>query len=156
MDWKAHALIGAVSASAIAFFLGSHDLFALVAAAAVGALGALVPDLDHQTSKGKQVLDTAVIAAAFLAVYSSGCGAALCIPSVQSMQSTGLAVLAMLGAYFVFFALFKPSHRGITHSLVACFAFGVLAYLIFGLRLGIVGFVGYLSHLVADGEIKIL
>jgi membrane-bound metal-dependent hydrolase YbcI (DUF457 family) len=120
----------------------------------MGALAALVPDLDHDTSKGRRILDAAVIAAAFLVTYVSGCGLVVCIPSLHSIASMAVTTLAVLGAYFVFFTLFKPAHRGITHSLAACAVFGALSYFIFGLTFGIAGLVGYASHLVADNEMK--
>ena len=156
MDWKSHAVIGAAAASGTLFILGTGNPLELAAAAALGALSALVPDLDHNTSKGRQTLDATAIAAAFLVVYMSGCGSTLCIPTISSLQSMAVVSLSLLGAYFVFFTLFKPSHRGITHSLAACLAFGVLAYLVFGLKLGIAGLAGYLSHLIADKEIKLI
>lgn len=154
MDWRSHALIGAVAAPALLAVFGTHGIFELAGAAVIGALGALVPDLDHQASKGRQVLDAAAVAAAFMVIYMSGCGSVPCIPSLQSLQDMAILSLAMLGAYFVFFTLFRPAHRGITHSLVACLVFGVLGYFLFGLKFGIAGFAGYLSHLVADQEIK--
>lgn len=156
MDWRSHALIGAVSAPLLLFILGAHGIVELAAAALMGALAALVPDLDHQASKGRQILDASAIAAACLVVYMSGCGTAICIPSLHSLQSMAVVSLAMLGAYFVFFTLFKPAHRGITHSLAACVAFGVLSYFLFGMVLAVAGLVGYLSHLVADREVKVI
>ncbi|MDD5340448.1 MAG: metal-dependent hydrolase [Candidatus ainarchaeum sp.] len=154
MDWRSHALIGAVSAPVLLFILGTHGLVELAAVAVMGAFAALVPDLDHQASKGRQVLDTCAIAAAFLVVYMSGCGTSICIPTLSAMQSMAVLSLAMLGAYFVFFTLFKPAHRGITHSLAACVAFATLAYFMFGTALAIAGLIGYASHLLADKEIK--
>ncbi len=156
MDWRSHALIGAVSAPVLLFMLGTQGIVALAAAAVMGALAALVPDLDHQASKGRQVLDFSAIAAAGLVSYMSGCGSGACIPTLQAMQSMALTSLALLGAYFVFFTLFKPAHRGITHSLAACAAFGALGYFLFGANLAIAGLAGYASHLAADQEIKVI
>jgi membrane-bound metal-dependent hydrolase YbcI (DUF457 family) len=156
MDWRSHALIGAVSAPLVLFLLGTHGLIALGAGALMGALAALAPDLDHSLSKGRQILDLCVIIAAVLLAYLSGCGNSVCIPALAALQSMMITVLALLGAYFLLFTLFKPRHRGITHSLAACAAFGVLAYLVFGLNLAIAGLVGYASHLLADNEIKII
>jgi membrane-bound metal-dependent hydrolase YbcI (DUF457 family) len=154
MDWRSHALIGAVSAPILLFMLGTHGLIELAAVAAMGAFAALVPDLDHQVSRGRQVLDACAIAAAFLIVYMSGCGTSICIPTLSAMKSMAVLSLALLGAYFVFFTLFKPAHRGITHSLAACAAFAALAYFMFGTTLALAGLAGYASHLAADREIK--
>ncbi len=156
MDWRSHALIGAVSAPILLLILGTHGIVELVAAMVMGALAALVPDLDHHASKGRQILDASVIAAAFLIVYMSGCGTTICIPTLQAIQTMVLTSLALIGAYFVFFTLFKPAHRGITHTLVACLAFGALGYFLFGFNLAIAGLVGYASHLAADNEIKVI
>lgn len=156
MEWRSHALVGAAAAPALLLVAGVHGLPELVAAAAAGALGALVPDLDHQASKGRQILDASAIAAAFLVVYLSGCASMVCIPSLDAIRSMAAAALGLLGAYFVFFTLFRPAHRGITHSLAACAAFGALAYFLFGWELGLAGFAGYASHLLADNEIKLL
>lgn len=156
MDWRSHALIGAVSAPVVLFILGTHGIVELAVVAVMGALAALVPDLDHQASKGRQILDGTVMVAAFLVVYLSGCGSAVCIPTLQAIQTMVLTALALIGAYFVLFTLFKPAHRGITHTLVACLAFGALGYFLFGFNLAIAGLVGYASHLVADNEIKVI
>jgi membrane-bound metal-dependent hydrolase YbcI (DUF457 family) len=64
--------------------------------------------------------------------------------------------LAILGAYFVLFTIFKPRHRGITHTLVAGGVFSVLIFLLAGTLAGIVAGVGYLSHLVADSHVKMI
>ncbi|NYZ73573.1 metal-dependent hydrolase [Candidatus Micrarchaeota archaeon] len=156
MDWKSHAVIGAVASLAAAWLLGVHDTFGLAFFFVFGGLSALVPDLDHDASKGRQILDMVAIGFAATTAYMSGCGDKLCIPAIQKIGGMVVALLAMVGVYFLFFKFFKPRHRGITHTLVACFVFGVLLSFLTGLTLAIVGSVGYLSHLVADWHIKVI
>jgi membrane-bound metal-dependent hydrolase YbcI (DUF457 family) len=156
MNWRAHATIGAVLALAVLYFLGTRDIVELAVIAFFGAMAALVPDLDHHASKGKEILDLAFISVAFFMVYFSNCRNGFCLPDMEAISSMALIFFAFLGVYFLFFRFFKPHHRGITHTLVACLAFGLLAYLFTGFGLGVAGFVGYLSHLAADRQIRLI
>ena len=110
--------------------------------------------MDHDISKGRKLLDiVAIVLALALAAYFYFFNSA----SFGSGFSGSLIVfLAIIGAYFIAFKILKPSHRGITHSIVLCFAFSVLVYLIAGFQLAVAGFVGYFSHLLADKEMKVL
>jgi membrane-bound metal-dependent hydrolase YbcI (DUF457 family) len=119
-------------------------------------LAALVPDLDLDGTKGRSILDIVFAAFALYMVYFSGCGGRICIPAISALPSMAIMFFAFVGAYFVLFRFFKPRHRGITHTLVACLVFGALVYLFTGLQLAIAGGIGYLSHLVADQQIKII
>jgi hypothetical protein len=125
-------------------------------ATAFAGLSALVPDLDHDSSKGRKWLDVAFIGFAFMTVYGSGCGTDLCIPGMAQLGEMLVTFLAMAGAYFLFFRFLKPRHRGITHTLVACFVFSVLLYFMAGKNLALAGAVGYFSHLVADLHVKLV
>jgi len=154
MDWKSHAVIGAACSLAAAWMLGVHDVLGLAFFTVFGGLAALVPDLDHDASKGRQILDMVAIGFAGSTAYMSGCGKSICIPEIQRIGGMVVALLAMVGIYFLFFKFFKPKHRGITHTLVAGFVFGVLLWFLTGMTVAIVGTVGYLSHLAADQHIK--
>ncbi|MEW6748758.1 MAG: metal-dependent hydrolase [Candidatus Micrarchaeota archaeon] len=156
MDWKSHAFFGAVFALAAGFLLGTDGLFQLIFIAVFGALCALVPDLDHDASKGRQWLDVSAVALSGLLVFRSGCGEWLCVPGLDELRGMVLAFLALCGVYFLFFRFFKPKHRGITHTLVACLGFGVLVYVFDGLTLGLIGMSAYFSHLFADQHIKVI
>ena len=157
MDWKSHALIGALCAVVVAYALiGTTDLILFAVMAAFGMISALVPDLDHDSSKGKAILDIVFVSFAFFMVYFSGCSHIVCIPDVMNLSYMALLFFAFLGVYFLFFRFLKPHHRGITHTLVACFAFGVLTYLFVGMNLALAGVMGYLSHLVADRQIVLI
>jgi membrane-bound metal-dependent hydrolase YbcI (DUF457 family) len=156
MNWRSHAVIGGILAFAVLYFLGTRDMVELGVVAFFGAMAALVPDLDHDMSKGKKILDLAFISVAFFLVYFSNCGSSICLPSISAIGQMALVFFAFLGLYFLFFRFFKPAHRGITHTLVACFAFGILVYLFTDWNLGIAGFAGYFSHLAADRHIRLV
>lgn len=156
MMWRAHALIGAALVIAVFYILGTHDLLQLVFLGGFGALSALVPDLDHDSSKGRKILDSAVIVFALVAAYLGGCGGAVCIPAAAGLLPMAVLFFAVVGAYFVLFRLFKPRHRGITHTLFANAVFGIALYALFGPTAAIGGSVGYFSHLLADNHVKML
>jgi membrane-bound metal-dependent hydrolase YbcI (DUF457 family) len=156
MDWRSHALIGGVFALAGGYLLGVQGMFELVFIAVFGGLCALAPDLDHDTSKGRKWLDIAAVGFSLMIVYRSGCGgmSGFCIPGLDELRGMAMAFFALCGIYFLFFRFFKPKHRGITHTLAACFVFGVLVYVFTGFQLAIIGLVAYFSHLLADQHIK--
>lgn len=156
MDWKSHAVIGAFFAIAVLYVFGVQDNFLLVLFGLFGALSALVPDLDHDSSKGRRILDVVFVSFAFLAVYLGECGGGICVPQAGKIFPMATLFFALVGAYFILFRFFKPRHRGITHTLVACFVFGVLMYLLLGLTVALAGIAGYFSHLVADRHVKLI
>lgn len=155
MDWRSHIFIGAILGLAVFLILG-QDIVSLIMLTSFSALGALVPDLDHDSAKGRQWLDIAFIGFAFLTVYGSACGTGLCLPAISATGTMVVTFLAMAGVYFLFFRFLKPKHRGITHTLAACFLFAILLYFMAGRMLALAGFVGYASHLLADQHIKMI
>jgi len=156
MDWRSHATIGGLLALSALYFLGTRDIIELAVVGFFGAMAALVPDLDHHSSKGKEILDLAFISVAFFMVYFSNCRSSICMPDLDALSHMALIFFAFLGVYFLFFRFFKPSHRGITHTLASALAFGLLCYLFTGWTLGIAGVIGYISHLAADRHIRLI
>ncbi len=156
MRWRSHVIIGAALTFAVIYLLGQHDLEALGLLVAFGALSALVPDLDHDSSKGRKILDTAVIAFSLLAVYLWNCLGTICIPSGAKILPSLILFLAIVGGYFIAFRIFKPRHRGITHTLAANAVFGIALWVVFGDLIAIAGAIGYFSHLLADQHVKII
>ena len=157
MNWRSHALIGFVAAALIIYFLtGTSNPLLLLVLSLFGLISALVPDLDHNDSKGKQLLDLGIVGVVSSSLLFSSCGGKLCMPTFNTIQSMIVSALAIFGAYFLFFLFLKPKHRGITHSIIACFVYTVLIYVIFGAIFATAGFVGYFSHLAADRHIKIV
>jgi len=155
MEWRAHLLIGSFLTLAAFLIIGS-DAITLSSVAIFGGLSALVPDRDHDSSKGRKWLDVAFVGFAFMAVYGSACGAQVCIPGLSDIRGLVVTFLAMAGAYFLLFRFLKPKHRGITHTVAACFAFGILLFFMTGRTLALAGTLGYASHLIADQHIKII
>ncbi|VVC03200.1 LexA-binding, inner membrane-associated putative hydrolase [Candidatus Bilamarchaeum dharawalense] len=152
MRWRSHAVIGALCSVLILYLLSTHEVSDLLVIAIFGALSALTPDLDHEMSKGRKLLDIGFIFSSFAILYWSGCHGEICSPDV----SIFIMWLAVLGGYFLLFRFFKPKHRGITHSLVATFVFGMIIYVLLDWKFTVVGVLGYLSHLLADKEIKLI
>ncbi len=136
MNWKAHVVIGMIISAIFFYFLfGVKDEILLAQLIGISGLAALVPDLDHEMSKGKKILDIIIIAFAAL----------VALPS-QSI----LLFLGIVGAYFLLYKLLKPKHRGITHTVIACILFSVLIYFLAGINAGVASFLGYFSHLLLD------
>jgi len=156
MNWRSHVAVGILFAIIAMLILGTRDIFALILFGIIGGLSALVPDLDHDASKGRQLLDYSFIGFAFLSAYMSKCGREVCLPSIEGIANIATVFFAIVGMYFVFFKFFKPSHRGITHTIIAAVAFGFLMYLFAGLEIAVAGFAGYFSHMVADQHIRIV
>jgi membrane-bound metal-dependent hydrolase YbcI (DUF457 family) len=157
MNWKSHAAIAfACAAGASYLLLGVSDVPMLLYLGGAGLLAGLLPDIDKEGTRGRGLLDVAVVAGVAIFSYSSSCGGRLCIPGSGQLAGIALLALALLGAYFIFLKFLMPRHRGFTHSIVACLLLGVLLYLLSGKFLALAGLVGYLSHLVADREIKLV
>ena len=156
MDWRSHAFIGAVFALAAGLLLGMDGILQLIFIAVFGALCALVPDLDHDASKGRQWLDVAAVGFSAILVMRSACSDWFCVPDLDVLRIMVMGFLALCGAYFLFFRFFKPKHRGITHTLFAVVVFGALIYVFDGLILALIGMAAYFSHLFADQHIKVI
>jgi membrane-bound metal-dependent hydrolase YbcI (DUF457 family) len=149
MRWQSQIIIGALAAAVASYFLGFDNLILL---AIIGGLAALLPDLDHDTSKGRKILDFTVIILSFVVVYMKSCSGQLCVPDIQIL----ITWLGFLGLYFLIFWFFKPKHRGITHTLLAAIFVAIAGYLILGYEYAAVILIGYLSHLIADGVFKVI
>lgn len=149
MNWKSHIFIGCLfTLAAMLILFNIKDFFTLTALTTFGGLSALLPDLDHDLSKGRKILDVIVILGSilfFVFFFNS-----------YSLQNSILYSLALMGIYFVLFALFKPRHRGVTHSIVFAVIYSVILFFLADFNLAVAGFIGYFSHLLADGMIKTL
>jgi len=155
MNWRSHVLIGALLGFATFLIMG-EGLLSLLILTVFAALSALAPDLDHESSKGRQLLDVVFVILACMTIYGSACGAKICLPDFKDAGSMVVTFLALAGAYFLFFRFLKPRHRGITHTFAACFAFAILLYFMTGKEMALAGLIGYASHLIADNELKLL
>lgn len=140
----------------VAYVFITRDAFTLALLGCFGAMSALLPDLDHDASKGRKILDAVFMLLACFIAYFGGCGGGICLPGIAAAATMAIVFLALLGAYFLLFRLFKPRHRGITHTLVACLAFGILLIVSAGRDFAIAGMLGYLSHLAADNHLRLI
>ncbi len=152
MLWRSHALIGGIFGLIAALLFGFSDFGAVFLFIAIASLSALVPDLDHHASKGRQWLDKTIPIGAFLFSYLEQCGSEICTPTPTIVQKA----LGIIGVYFILFTYFKPKHRGITHSIFGVLLYGALLAIVLNLNIAIAGMAGYLSHLIADKELKII
>ncbi|MGV8085594.1 MAG: metal-dependent hydrolase [Candidatus Bilamarchaeum sp.] len=156
MNWKQHVLVGLVFGALLCVFMRIQIIESVVLTIFCG-LCALLPDLDHQMSKGREILDKAIPLIALIISYYNQCiGSFSCLFSINSWETIIKEMLIISGAYFLVMIFLKPRHRGITHTLGVCFGFGIILYFALGLKFALFGSIGYLSHLVADQEIKIL
>ena len=156
MQWKSHAIIAFVSAIAVFYFLTDVDLIRLILLGIFAAMSALIPDMDLPQSKARSVSDMIVVAIAVVFSYLSSCNWGFCIPGINQIGKTAFLALVNIGIYFIAMMFIMPRHRGFTHSLVSCLGFSVLVFLAAGIQFAIAGLVGYLTHLIADREVKLL
>jgi membrane-bound metal-dependent hydrolase YbcI (DUF457 family) len=156
MDWRSHVIAGLVLTVIALLAFGITEISSLVILGAIGGLSALVPDLDHESSRGRKLLDVAFIGFAFLTALTSGCGSSICLPDFGQLSDMVVVFFAIAGMYFVFFTFLKPNHRGITHTIAATVVFSMLLFIAAGRETAIAGFCGYFSHMIADRHIKII
>jgi hypothetical protein len=98
-------------------------------------IGASFPDIDLSNSFIRKVLN---LIAVLIAVY-------LLITTFNWINS-----LLFLGVWFLLTWII-PRHRGIVHSYLSAVILSALVWILFGVEAGLMFFVGYVSHLVADG-----
>lgn len=153
MNWPAHFFIGIIVGCVLAFLL-NLDSVTTMRLTLVCAFSAFVPDIDHHNSRMRQFVTYAALAVAFLFSLVLTCGVSSC--TFESWQRIIVLSLAIFGAYNLFLMFLMPPHRGIVHSLSAATAYAFILFLLTDLQVALFGFAGYLSHLLADKEIKIV
>ncbi|NYZ76911.1 metal-dependent hydrolase [Candidatus Micrarchaeota archaeon] len=153
MNWRPHFTIGAFAGAIVALALHC-EIFIIFLAAIIGGISALAPDIDHDSSKIRKAADLTVpIFGIFFALSSSCYTDVLCI--TDNWKGIIVSALAITGLYTIVITYLKPSHRGIIHSLLFALAYFAVLYAISDFAFALFGFVGYASHLLADGEIKL-
>jgi len=153
MNWPEHLLIGLLLGGAIAAFMGLSP-FMIILAAAISGFSALVPDIDHDSSKVRQITDVSIPVFALFVSISGGCSGFSC--TFEDWQGIIVSALAMVGAYMILITYFKPKHRGITHTIVVALLYGALIFLMSNFNFAIFALAGYMSHLVADMHVKVI
>ena len=146
MDWKFHLLFGILLGAAAAIFIFHFSSADVARFCIISGVAALLPDLDARNSKASQI--TYVLAGAALlaaAVYFAG--------GDSSRAASYLAILIV--AFFALDFFIRPRHRGIMHGLVFLSIAGVLSYFALGGFVASAFLLGYFSHLLADGVLKL-
>lgn len=139
MNWHQHLIASLLACHLLNFALGIPWTAPLLSAA---ALGAWLPDVDHQKTRVFHFALAAAFALAFAFVYFS-----LNVQTSIKIFTATAVGLAFAGCLF----LLKPRHRGITHHPLASLAFGVLIFFVSqNVPAAINGFVAYGTHLAAD------
>lgn len=156
MDWRTHALLAFALALIVFAFLLPQPVLAVFGLAFLSSVSALLPDLDHEMSKGRAWLNRAVPFVALGMVSVQSCSSWECFFSTDRMSSILLGTAALVGVYSIFFTFLKPKHRGVTHSFLFSILYGGALYVIAGFAVALAGFVGYASHLLLDKEMKLV
>ncbi|MEM4348274.1 MAG: metal-dependent hydrolase [Candidatus Anstonellaceae archaeon] len=134
MKWQAHLLFGLVAGAALGWLLRA-DGWKLASICAISGFFSLLPDIDLDSSKISQIMRL------FLVLVAIALG--------LMFRSLLVAFLLLAGTWAAW-VLFRPRHRGITHTLIfalVCFAAG---FALFGWQEGLAAFVGVASHIAAD------
>lgn len=152
MNYKQHLLIGAILTVPLTlllyFYFQLPNTF-IYYGLSLGLLSSLLPDIDHSNSKIHKSIKTLTTLTALI------------ISTKEYIKITTHQMALVLGTItalttYILFTLLKPRHRGITHTMTAVILTGALTYYLIGPYLAIITATGYLSHLLADTEIKII
>ncbi|MEM4707558.1 MAG: metal-dependent hydrolase [Candidatus Anstonellales archaeon] len=142
MNWPAHVFFGLVAGGVAAYFFNFDYLLVVFS-----VLGALAPDIDHDSSKIRKIIDFSFPILAFFMTYSY-------LKNINEMLF--IYTLALIGIYHIIITYLKPRHRGIMHTFIFALVVSIIIYFMFSLTAGILFFIGYASHLVADLKLKVL
>jgi len=135
MDWKGHIIFALLCCLVYAYYSNSFDIF--FSSLPVIIISSIFPDIDIATSIVRKLLTFLVIIVSILLFIIT--------------NSIIMPIVLLL--IFFLITLFIPRHRGITHSIVFLFIYSLIIYVI-RKEIAIYAFISYLSHLIADFEIK--
>lgn len=151
MDYKAHLLIGFISAAIVilithfAFGWFTFDIKTIVSLIIIAYVYSLLPDLDHSLSTITWNFIAASLILLSLGILNDY------VPFFYSSKVlifTGLALLTL-----TFVCAQWAGHRGPIHTIWAGAIFSIPLYLILSSwTFCLIGFVCFYSHLCADGE----
>ncbi|MCX6768368.1 MAG: metal-dependent hydrolase [Candidatus Micrarchaeota archaeon] len=153
MNHPEHVLLGIVFGAAFALLIGAEP-FLFASIVFVAAFSALVPDIDHDSSKIRGYADLGVPICAFLFSYTASCNGVAC--GVENWHPILVSTLAIAGLYMIVMTYMKPRHRGITHTLLLAAGYGMAIWFFSNMNFGVAAFLGYLSHLAGDRMIKVI
>ncbi|MFB6182613.1 MAG: metal-dependent hydrolase [Candidatus Nanohaloarchaea archaeon] len=153
-DFYEHVLFGFSFALLLAYFVGDLVSFSFIEAFMFFSLvfiGSILPDVDHKNSYVHRASKS------FLSIFS-----AVLVFVFLPLAVDMAFVVSSLVLVFVYlgFSTLDFSHRGFTHSIVFGLIVCSLTVIFSSLYLqsflaGIGSFLGVLSHLILDGELKL-
>lgn len=172
--WKSHLVTGALFTLGlffVLFYLGIDfdlfendriQIFILVHAVFISILGSLVPDFDYWKTKIRYALGPVLGIFIFSSFFY--------LRGFDLLQVDIMKILVIMSAFLIvpiILGLIIPfKHQGMMHSLTAALCYAVLwtgaELLLFQLNItqsviiGSFGFIGYSSHLILDGKIKLI
>lgn len=154
MNWQPHLIIGAFAGAVIAYFF-QFDFLTILFAGIIGGMSALVPDIDYDSSKMRQIADKLAPLFALFFSISSLCSVDISCIGIN-WKGIIVSTLAITGLYAIVMTYLKPRHRGITHSISFSVIYFIALYILSNFQFALFGFAGYVSHLLADLEVKLL
>ncbi|MCC7570985.1 metal-dependent hydrolase [Candidatus Micrarchaeota archaeon] len=140
-----HFIIGFVCGLVLAHFFNFVFLDMLIWAAVAG-LTALIPDVDLPQSKATQILSFILLVLCFFISFN--------FFKNIIYQIAGGVVLFII--YKLLYHFFKPRHRGITHSFFAVGVVFIISLFVFNWPHLLFIPLGYFSHLLSDGVLKLI
>lgn len=147
VNWPAHVIASLALALLLSYFLQiplSPVLFAIAILAGIAA------DVDYAESKAFKLFCAITFASVLVLARQ--------FFSLQQQFANYAIPLAILSAFAAIGSvfLFKPKHRGITHSLFAALAFAAIIFaLLNDWKLASIAFACYSTHLLLDLELKL-
>jgi len=151
MNWKEHLLIGITAQTLFLLYTVRQSTWLLdltptqyILFLTYFALSPLVPDLDHPHGKLHTILKTvggALITFSAIALY---------VQILPDIRVTAL-VLGIIIVVTVESLARLFEHRGIIHSIPVGIVFASTAWYLISIEAAILTFLGFYSHLAADG-----
>ncbi|MBI2445942.1 metal-dependent hydrolase [Candidatus Micrarchaeota archaeon] len=139
MNWYQHFAVSLAACHLLNVASATPWTGPLLAAA---ALGAWLPDVDHQKTRIFHFALAVVFALAFSFVF-------LTVNFPFSAKVFAATAAGFASALLLW--LIKPRHRGVTHHGLAAAVFGMLVYVVSqNASVAVNGFLAYGMHLVAD------
>lgn len=151
MNWKEHLLIGFAAQTLFLLYTVRQSTWLLdltptqyLLFLTYFALSPLVPDLDHPRGKLHTILKTVGLA---LITFAATAWYLQILPQIQiTAFILGIVVVLLVETLARAF-----EHRGVIHSIPVGVFFAATAWYFVSIETAIIAFLGFYSHLAADG-----
>jgi len=145
-SYLTHLFAYLLAAVTLTFILVHYELVSagyslFLASMAVGCLYTLLPDIDMPSSRARRMLGKTMLGAALV-----------CLLGFLADVFDRRALYVAVGLNLFLYVLWYVKHRGILHTPLVGAVFSAPLYLLNPL-LAAYAFVGFLTHLVLDGEV---